>query len=84
MNCNSLKRNGKIGEFNAMVRSEKPNIVFACETKLGSSHASYSIFRSDFIILRNDRNQLGGGELLGFRDDIISSEPTFFGHMSKL
>ncbi len=77
LNCNSLKSTGKVAELQNIIDNLNPDIIFACETKLDQSHASYSIFPKNYTVLRKDRNQNGGGVLIAVKDDIVFSEPTF-------
>ena len=77
LNCNSLKSTGKVAELQNIIDNIHPDIIFACETKLNQSHATYSIFPKNYTVLRKDRDQNGGGVLIAVKDDIVFSEPTF-------
>ncbi|XP_041483448.1 uncharacterized protein LOC121430237 [Lytechinus variegatus] len=74
LNCNGLKGSSKRSSFHAAITQHSPDIILGCESKLNTDIPTYSIFPSNYIVFRKDRNQHGGGVFISVRDDITVSE----------
>ncbi|XP_072028522.1 uncharacterized protein [Amphiura filiformis] len=78
INCDGLKGEKGRLDFQASIKEHAPDIIFGCESKLGSGIPSYSIFPEDYNVMRKDRNQSGGGVFLAVKGNFVSvEEPEF-------
>ena len=72
INTNSVKSNEKATQLKATIQYSNPDIIFLVETNLGSNCQTYSFLPPNYVAIRNDRNDHGGGVLIAFYDDITA------------
>ena len=73
VNCNGLKSASKKSQFQALIDQHRPDIVLGCESKLGNSISTHSVFPSDFNVFRKDRDEHGGGVFVAVHNSLIVS-----------
>ena len=78
INCNGLKSASKQANFRATIAQHKPDVIFGCESKLDSDCSTYSIFPSNYMVFRKDRDKHGGGVFLAIDNSLtVSACPDF-------